>query len=201
MTSAFKIFSKVTVLIITIVSIIIFTACNEDNFSTSPNDRLTFSTDTLTFDTVFTTLGSATAKILVFNRNNSALRISHLGIAGGKNSAFRINVDGSQSADNQFGDIEIRAKDSMFIFVGVTVDPTNVNSPVLIQDSIVFETNGVNQKIQLEAYGQDMIVFKNKYVLNDTTLTADKPYLIYGHLAIDTAKTLTFTTRYPTLFS
>ena len=79
MTSAFKIFSKVTVLIITIVSIIIFTACNEDNFSTSPNDRLTFSTDTLTFDTVFTTLGSATAKILVFNRNNSALRISHLG--------------------------------------------------------------------------------------------------------------------------
>jgi hypothetical protein len=191
MISAFKIFSKVTILIIAIVSTVIFTACNEDNFSTSPNDKLTFSTDTLTFDTVFTTLGSATAKILVFNRNNSALRISHLGLAGAKNSSFRINVDGSQSADNQFEDLEIRAKDSMFIFVGVTVDPTNVNSPVLIQDSLMFETNGVSQKIHLEAYGQDMIVLKNKYVLNDTTLSADKPYLIYGHLAIDTAKTLT----------
>jgi hypothetical protein len=79
----------------------------------------------------------------------------------------------------------------MYIFVSVTVDPTKSNSPVLIEDSLLFQTNGVNQSIKLQAFGQDMILLKNKYVLNDTTLTADKPYLVYGYLAIDTAKTLT----------
>src|ERR1035437_8942278 len=115
------------------VSVIIsigFMACNDEIFSTNPKDKLTFSTDTLAFDTVFTTLGSATSKIMIYNRNNVALKISHLGIAGGKSSPFRINVDGSLNADNQFDNIEIRANDSMYIFVAVTVDPTNTNSPV-----------------------------------------------------------------------
>jgi len=190
MTTTFKILLRTLILSFTAVIAIGFSACNDDFFSTNPKYKLSFSTDTLAFDTVFTTLGSATAKILVYNKNNVALKISHLGIAKGRNSFFHINVDGSVSADNQFKDIEIRAKDSMYIFVAVTVNPIESNSP-FIQDSIVFTTNGVNQNIKLQAYGQDMIPLKNKYVLNDTTLTDKKPYLIYGHLTIDSAKTLT----------
>ncbi|MDD5183793.1 MAG: right-handed parallel beta-helix repeat-containing protein [Paludibacter sp.] len=168
-----------------------FSSCNDENFSTNPKYSLQFSTDTLAFDTVFTTLGSATLKILVYNRNNVALNISHIGIVGGKASAFRMNVDGSLNEDNQFENIEIRANDSMYIFVELTVDPTNSNSPVFIEDSIVFVTNGVNQNIKLQAFGQDMEILRDKYILNDTTLTNTKPYLVYGYLAIDTAKTLT----------
>ncbi len=179
------------ILLISFVLSIGFSACNDEIFSTNPKDKLTFSTDTLAFDTVFTTLGSATSKIMIYNRNNVALKISHLGIAGGKSSPFRINVDGSLNADNQFDNIEIRANDSMYIFVAVTVDPTNTNSPVFIQDSLVFQTNGVFQNVKLQAYGQDMKILRNKYILNDTTLTAEKPYLVYGYVAIDTAKTLT----------
>src|ERR1035437_7574029 len=107
------------------VSVIIsigFMACSDENYSTNPKYKLTFSTDTLSFDTVFTTIGSATAKIMIYNRNNVALKISHLGIAGGKASPFKINVDGSLNADNQFDNIEIRAKDSMYVFVAVNVD-------------------------------------------------------------------------------
>src|ERR1035437_4665753 len=118
--------------------VIAFSSCNDDIYSTSPKDKISFSTDTLSFDTVFTTIGSATSKILVYNRNNSALKISHIGIAGGKGSNFKINVDGSINADNQFENIEIRAKDSLYIFVSITVDPNNSNSPVFIQDSIEF---------------------------------------------------------------
>ena len=168
-----------------------FSACNDESFSSDPKDQISFSTDTLSFDTVFTDLGSATSKIVVYNRNNAALKISHIGLAGGRNSQFKVNVDGNINPDNQFNDIEVRAKDSIYIFVTVTVNPTNVNSPVFVRDSLTFLTNGVNQNIKLQAYGQDVILLKNKYILNDTTLTADKPYLIYGHLAIDTAKTLT----------
>lgn len=167
-----------------------FTACNDLDYTDNPNDRLSFSTDTLSFDTVFSTVGSANAKILVYNRNSKALKISDIRLGGGASSAFKINVDGSKSPDNHFTNLDIYRKDSMYIFVSVTVDPQNENSPVLIEDSLNFVVNGVAQKVYLQAYGQDMVLFKNKYVLNDTTLTADKPYLVRGYLAIDTAKTL-----------
>jgi len=190
MTSTHKIFSKVIFLFVTLIIAFGFSGCNDEYFSTNPKYKLEFSTDTLTFDTVFTTIGSATSKILVYNRNNVALRISHIGIAGGKNSSFRINVDGSSSADNQFKNIEIRAKDSLYIFMTVNVNPTNVNSPV-IEDSLTFQTNGVNQNIKLQAFRQNMIPLKNKRFLNDTTLNDNLPYIIYDSLVISSNKTLT----------
>ena len=176
--------------LIFLLPIICFYSCEDDLFSSDPEKVLSFSTDTLTFDTVFTTIGSTTEKLMVYNPNNRALKISSIGLAGGAKSQFRINVDGSLSADNHFSDIEIRAKDSMYIFVGVTVDPRDVNAPVLVADSVIFRINGVEQKVRLEAFGQDMILFRNKLILNDTTLSADKPYLIYGNLTVDSAKTL-----------
>jgi len=185
---------KLYFLLLVLISLVIsagFTGCNDEIFSSNPKDKLSFSTDTLTFDTVFTTLGSATKKIMIYNRNNVALKISHLGIAGAKDSPFKINVDGSLSSNNQFVNIDIRAHDSLYIFVAVTVNPNNINSPVFISDSLVMLTNGVSQNIKLQAFGQDMKLLKNKYILNDTTLTAEKPYLVYGYVAIDTAKTLT----------
>jgi len=152
--------------------------------------KLEFSTDTLTFDTVFTTIGSATSKILIYNRNNVGLKISKIGIQNGSASTFRLNVDGKVSANNQFEDVEIRANDSLYVFVAATVDTQDPNSPVLIEDSITILTNSVKQKIHLEAFGQNVEILREKYILNDTTLNAKKPYFVYGYLAIDSAKTL-----------
>ena len=39
---------------------------------------------------------------------------------------FRINVDGI--ADNSVSDLVIRKRDSMYIFVEVTLDPNNIDS-------------------------------------------------------------------------
>lgn len=173
-----------------VLSALMLSSCDDELFTTDPEKVLAFSADTLTFDTVFTTIGSTTEKILVFNPNNRALRISSIALAGGANSQFRLNVDGNINVNNEFTDIEISAKDSMYIFVEVTVDPNNQDSPVLVADSIVFQTNGVKQRVRLEAFGQNMILWKNKTILNDTTLSAARPYLIYGYLAVDSAKTL-----------
>ncbi len=177
--------------IIAVLCSSVFISC-EDNFFTSKKDNsLEFSTDTLTFDTVFTTLGSTTEKILIFNNNRQAINISSVRIAGGKSSPFRINVDGLINENNSFMNIEIPAKDSIYIFVEVTVNPNNSNSPVLVDDSIVFVSNGNSQRIRLEAFGQNMILLKNKFIFNDTTLNANKPYLILGDFEVDSAKTLT----------
>lgn len=173
------------------ISLFSFNSCSDEIFTTRSEDTLAFSTDTLTFDTIFTSNGSTTEKFLVYNPNSKALKISKISLGGGKNSQFRLNVDGYINTDNVFSDLEISARDSMYIFVEVTVRPNNDDSPVIIDDSIQFETNGVKQKVRLEAFGQNMILMNEKLILNDTTLTTNKPYLIYGYLAIDSAKTLT----------
>ncbi|MDE6804064.1 MAG: hypothetical protein K2J29_05490 [Muribaculaceae bacterium] len=62
--------NKARYLILAFISALIglaMTACISDDFSTSPDDRLTFSTDTVSFDTVFTGQGTPTARLLVFN--------------------------------------------------------------------------------------------------------------------------------------
>jgi len=56
---------------------------------------LNFSTDTIFFDTVFTSVGSVTKRMLVYNENNSKLMISSISLAGGNKSNFTINVDGA----------------------------------------------------------------------------------------------------------
>lgn len=166
-------------------------SCIDETFSDNTSYKLTFSTDTLLFDTVFTTVGSATKQIIVYNPNNKNLKIASISLGMGRNSQYRLNVDGQVSEDNNFKDIEIRAKDSLYIFVEVTVDPQAKNSPVFVKDSIVFNTNTNLQDVKLISYGQNMEVLTNKEIMNDTTLTADKPYVIHGYLYVDSAKTLT----------
>lgn len=168
-----------------------FTACDEDFHVDSQGRVLQFSKDTLTFDTVFTNIGSATAKILVYNRQNKALNIREIKLAGGAASAFRINVDGAKNANHLFRDIIIRAKDSLYIFIEVKVDPNDVNSPVLVQDSIVFNVEDKHQRILLEAFGQDVEVLRGQVITSNTTLNADKPYLIYDSLRVNPDVTLT----------
>ena len=71
----------------------------DENYSTNPNHRLSFSTDTLSFDTVFTTIGSATKQFMVYNKNSEPLNIERIIQASPATSGFRINVDG-RKGDN-----------------------------------------------------------------------------------------------------
>lgn len=190
MQKSIKTFNRI-IIFVGVLAVLLLTACNDEIIGTDTSYKLNFSRDTLTFDTVFTTVGSATKKLLVYNRNKQAVRISSIALSDGSSSVFRINVDGMKSADNSFTNVEIPAKDSIYIFVEVTVNMQNQNNPVLLSDSILFSTNGNRQAICLEAFGQDVEFLTNKLILNDTTLNAAKPYLVTGYLAIDSAKTLT----------
>lgn len=165
-------------------------ACTDEVFTSDPSKKLSFSTDTLTFDTVFTTMGTTTQKLMVYNRNNRALRINRIGLAAGQNSSFRLNVDGMRNDENEFFDVEIAAKDSMFIFVEATVNPTEDNSPFLVLDSLVCELNGNKQHVLLEAFGQNFNLLKNTHITSYSTLLPDKPYLVMGNLTVDSAVTL-----------
>lgn len=182
--------SKYTVLLSLCVMIALAACDNELNMNGAANG-LTFSTDTLTFDTVFTTIGSTTSKVMVYNKQNKAVKIDMVHLAGGASSPFRINVDGAKDALHQFQDIKLNARDSLFVFVEVHINPNDENMPVLVQDSIMFNVDGKRKRVLLEAYGQDVELVRSMIISQDTTLNAGKPYLVYDSITVEPDVTLT----------
>lgn len=166
----------------------VLSSCKKDTITTSTSAKLSFSTDTLTFDTVFTTLGSTTLYFTVHNPNNQKISISDIHLGGGDNSMFRLNIDGRQS--NQATEVEIPAHDSIYIFASVTVDPTNANNPYVIEDSVQFETNGNAQQVILQAWGQNAHFFYGE-IIGTQTWIPDKPYVVINSILVDTNQTLT----------
>ena len=178
---------KYTLTILLSALSIIFISCNDETIISDPGVKLSFSTDTLMFDTVFTEIGSTTKRFTVHNTANGPISIERIYLAGGQSSQFRLNIDGIK--ENSVTNLEIKSNDSLFIFVEVTVDPVNSNSPMVVQDSIVFITNGNYQDVDLVAFGQNYHLF-NKQIINTQTWINDKPYLIYNYVAVDSAQTL-----------
>lgn len=163
-------------------------SCNKQQYYGGSDASLKFSADTVSFDTVFTTIGSATQRLMVYNPYDKILKISGISLAGSSNSPFTLNIDGK--ASNHLTNIEIYPKDSLYIFIQVFVNPTNQSLPLFIKDSILFTVNNNNQNVKLIAYGQDVHLIK-KQVIKTQTWEADKPYLIYDTLLVDTLQTLT----------
>ena len=89
-------------------------SCIEDGITTSSTDILTFSRDTVCFDTVFTELGTPTARLLVYNKAKKGVNISSIRFRN-PDTRFQINVDGVSGTE--FHDVEIRAKDSIYVFI------------------------------------------------------------------------------------
>lgn len=166
-----------------------FWACQPDNFSDSPSVKLTFSTDTIHFDTVFTTIGSSTCYLKVYNKSRYDVRISSIRLAGAGDSPYRINVDGRHGP--LVNDIPLRSRDSLFVMVEVTVDPNMDNAPLLVADSIVFVTNNNIQDVKLVAWGQDVYLHNAAVIETDSVLSSSKPHLIFDYLYVKPNVSLT----------
>ncbi len=169
------------------LSVLSFQACEREFVFRGGEDGLAFSTDTVMFDTIFTSIGSTTKSFLVYNPYHEDLSIEAIELAGGDESDFRLNINGY--SENELMDVRVRSKDSLFIFVEVTIDPVGSNTPYVVTDSILFHTSQKMQAVKLIAYGQDVVLMRKK-VLKSQTLTSDKPYLIYDYVMIDTAETV-----------
>jgi hypothetical protein len=154
--------------------------------------NLTFSADTIYLDTVFTQTSSSTRVLKAYNKENKWVKIPKVYLGDGSNSNYRLNVDGISG--NNFADIEIGPKDSIFIFIETTIDINNENDP-LYTDSIVFESDIYRQDVKLVTLVQDAVfLFPPKgtsaFIIKEDVWTSDKPYVIYGYGIVDSAKTL-----------
>ena len=177
-------------LLVALIPVALFFSCQpERNYIEDSNARLEFTIDTLFFDTVFTTVGTVTKAFSVKNTHNQFIRIDEIDLAGGAFSVFRINVDGESGL--HFSDLDIAPHDSMYVFVEATLDPNGNDDILRIQDSIVFQTNGNMQDIDLVAWGQDVHMMEGDRIDQPTTWQAGKPYLVIDYVYVDSLASLT----------
>lgn len=194
-----------------LIVLIAVSSCRKD-FTTIPNfGNLEFSKDTVFLDTIFTNIGSSTYTLKVYNRNSKTITIPSIQLENGVTSNYRLNVDGIPG--KSFADIDILARDSIFIFIETTVDVNTISNP-LYTDRILFDNGEKQQDVDLvtlvqDAHfiypGKDPITMKIDSLsldgdpttikgrfLTDAELqfTNQKPYVIYGYAAIPANKKL-----------
>jgi hypothetical protein len=201
---------KILAISIFVLFVALFPSCRKDKLIKDSSAKLAFTTDSILFDTVFTSIGSTTKLFRVHNNNSGSINISSIRLGRGSASFYHLNVDGV--AGQSFSNIEIAAHDSIYVFVKVTINP-NADpsvSPFIYRDSVLFETNGNAQNVKLVAFGQNAyyhlpnkkIIVSNTQALYyslDTnvngpachTWKVDKPHLIYGYLVVDSLHQLT----------
>ncbi|MDO4191269.1 MAG: right-handed parallel beta-helix repeat-containing protein [Bacteroidales bacterium] len=169
-------------------------SCTQIHYSTDPNDGISFSCDTLTFDTLFSTIPSRTKSFLIYNNTNNYLLISEIKLREGENSSFRFNFNGKIPSDNNtLKNAEIMPHDSLYVFVEMTATENNESTPIYIEDELLFSVNGNTTGVILNAYGQNAVIFREHSLSCDTTLTAEHCYLIFDYLHIPEGQTLTIT--------
>ena len=167
---------KLFSLVLNIIIIIFWSSCREDfNFNITET-QLSFSKDSVYLDTVFTNIGSSTYNLKIYNNSNNNILIPSISLENGEDSYYRLNVDGmyggQSNSGKYFENVELLAKDSLFIFIETTIDITNLtneSNQFLYNDQINFETGFNSQKVELITLVKDAVfIYPHKYIDENT---------------------------------
>ncbi len=174
--------------------LIIAGACSDDDFSVSKSDWLTFSADTVSFDTVYSGVPTAMKDFWAFNKTSSDLRLSSVQQQRGNQSGFRVNVDGiylGQTTGYQTSAVEVRSGDSIRVFVELTAGQTGLDVETA-EDNVVFTLESGNvQKVNLRAEVWNALILNDPVISEDTSWTGELPIVIYGGLTVEEGAVLT----------
>ena len=170
----------------------LLTACSDDDtFSTSRSNILSFSADTVRMDTLFSTVPSATYGFWVHNNSGDGIRIQTARLERGGQSGFRVNVDGS-FLDPVATNFEVRKGDSLRVFVEVTTPENGTEGPQLVEDNLLLTLeSGVVQKINLRTWSWDAEKMNALRIKKDTTIESSRPIVVYDSIVVDSGAVLT----------
>ena len=209
-----------TIFILFVGIILSLSSCRKDFDTVQSTGSLEFSKDTVYLDTVFTNIGSSTYTLKVFNRSKNDIVIPTIKL-GRDDSKYRMMVDGMTGNGGNgkvFSNVELLAKDSLFIFIETTASIADADpADFLYTDEIQFFAGSNYQKVNLVTLVQDAVfIYPNRPLPTDMreTLTfggetessgiqghelqtddelhwtAEKPYVIYGYAMVPNNKTL-----------
>jgi hypothetical protein len=201
--------------------LITISSCRTDFETVASTGDLKFSRDTIYLDTVFTDIGSSTYTLKVYNNSKNDITIPTIQLGKGLNSKYRMTVDGTQGNQGKiFNNVNLLAKDSMYIFVETTANIADANpTDFLYTDQILFDGGANLQKVELATLIQDAIFLYPQRYDNGTTeslpigdeeiygfyldendpvngnefiFNNKKPYVVYGYAAVPSGKTVVF---------
>ncbi len=192
-------------LLLLAVSILCLFACRREQSILNAGVNLRFSADTVFLDTVFSTVGSSTYTLKVYNPEKETVIVDNIRLGRGNTSAYRLNIDGR--ASKNLNDVEILGEDSIYIFVEVTAAEVGSDNPLYV-DQVLFNNKGTEQNVELVTLARDVYFHKptnfqilgegrDAFALSFSVITCndiwmnDKPHVIYGYALIDTGCVLT----------
>ncbi len=182
------------ILLLFVVFGLTLTSCRDDFEFEPSSGGLEFSRDTVYLDTVFSNIGSSTYMLKVYNRSNKDISIPTIKLAKGDNSKYRLMVDGNGQGNGAepgkiFNNVELMAKDSMFIFIETTVDIVEADpTDFLYTDKIEFHSTSGIQDVDLVTLIQDAYFLypqrndqgQYEVVRYDSDTNPGEPTYIYG---------------------
>lgn len=169
-------------------------ACSDyESFSNNAGFRLSFSADTIAFDTLVSTIPSSTKTLYVFNNNGDGIRINTIQLESGAASHFRVNVDGRFLTEGSWNDFEVLRNDSLIVRIEMTPPEAGSNEPLYFSDKLHFRLeNGATQTVVLTGGSIDAYIQKGGLIIEEnSTLLTDKPYVIYDSLVVKEGAVLT----------
>ena len=156
----------------TVSLLILWSSCRDDFNFTPSEGNLRFSKDTVYLDTVFSNIGSSTYTLKVYNTSDSDISIPKIKLQQGQTSNYRLNVDGltgdTPLSGKEFSNVELLAKDSMYIFIETTIDIQNVaanQNQFLYTDAIEFGSTNL-QKVELVTLVKDAVFIYPQQITN-----------------------------------
>lgn len=194
--------------------LIFWSSCRNDFEFTPSTGNLEFARDTVYLDTVFNNIGSSTYNLKVYNRSDEDIVIPTIQLERGSTSFYRMNVDGgtgdigTPQEGKFFENIELLAKDSLFIFIETTIDITTLptlDAEFLYTDRILFDGGTNQQDVDLVTLVKDGVFIYPDFQGN-TTMFENLNFDVDGDGIVDetslpgrflTNSELTFTNEKP----
>lgn len=165
----------------------VLSSCKKDFYASSQSDVLIFSSDTISFDTLFTEKGSVTQWVKIKNPCDGIVKINKISLASGENSRFFINVNGIPGPVVE--DIEIASGDSLFVFIQTKLQEQKVDTILYHEEFLRVDYNSRVDAVVITAWGQDVENVSGILSAN-TVFTAKKPYVVYDSLVVGEGATL-----------
>jgi hypothetical protein len=159
-------------------------SCSYEPEPTSEPINLTFSTDTVQFDTLFAERLSITKRLKIKNPTNKAVNISSIGFRN-QSQAFQLTLNGRTQAS--FSDQLLLAEDSVLLLISANIDQGDEDNPFVIRDYLEIVNQNNSQSVVFEAWGQNANYLSDVILDCNTRWTSERPYVLSGVIQVDSS--------------
>jgi putative lipoprotein len=126
-------------------------SCTEEKESLATPSNISFSHDTVRFDSVFSAEVSPTQLLRIYNKSSLPVRLERITLQGGEKSPFSLLVDGAATYEKT--NLRIDAHDSLTLVIRLRPPQQGGNSFLLSDEIEVAITNQAKKHLSLEAWG------------------------------------------------